>query len=354
MKYYYKAAWAVIGGISSPSDVERAVLVSGTDFTFSLVRNAEVDLTEIDNNQAIARLLVKSIVGQRGSAPFRDAIAIEASEIKEERKQKAESNPILVYEAEGDLPVQMDRHHREQDGIIIGFDLIDKAEVRQLHKPKIEAMKMAVAFEGGSTSRFTELGDGIHLVTDDGKSVFSFTASASGRTTVFTSNPLSDQGVQNVGNRYHTLLSMDDLTSVERLFSQMAVQGADQLKTFLSGWAALEILIAKAFKRYEQEFLSPFTQIGQESMRERFLARIKDVMKDKYRLSDKFVAVSAVLFRDASREDFQRDYQTFRDLKERRDSISHGDPFEENSLPIQQVDALLRKYCLAYIATQST
>ncbi|AOV17634.1 hypothetical protein BJI67_11700 [Acidihalobacter aeolianus] len=134
----------------------------------------------------------------------------------------------------------------------------------------------------------------------------------------------------------------------------MAVQGADQLKTFLSGWAALEILIAKAFKRYEQEFLSPFTQIGQESMRERFLARIKDVMKDKYRLSDKFVAVSAVLFRDASREDFQRDYQTFRDLKERRDSISHGDPFEENSLPIQQVDALLRKYCLAYIATQST
>jgi hypothetical protein len=60
--------------------------------------------------------------------------------------------------------------------------------------------------------------------------------------------------------------------------------------------AALGALIAKSFKTYEQAFLSPFTNADQPTLRERFLSRIKGVMKYKYRLKDKFIADTAVLF----------------------------------------------------------
>ena len=108
---------------------------------------------------------------------------------------------------------------------------------------------------------------------------------------------------------------MPDLDSVERLFSQMTDRGADRLKIFLSGWTALEILIAKSFKAYESEFLLPFTNAEQPSLRERFLGRVKDVMKDKYRLADKFIAVTAVLFPSMSTEDVSKLYDEFEKLK---------------------------------------
>ncbi len=162
---------------------------------------------------------------------------------------------------------------------------------------------------------------------------------------------MSDEAAKRISARYVALNGADGLDSVERLFSQMAEYGTDRLKAFLSGWAALEILIAKSFKSFEQVFLSPFTKAEQPTLRERFLGRIKGVMKDKYRLTDKFIAVTAVLFPGATDEDVHQDYEKFVKLKELRDSIFHGDPFSEKDLPVQELATLLRKYVLARIAT---
>ena len=107
----------------------------------------------------------------------------------------------------------------------------------------------------------------------------------------------------------------------------MADVGTDRLKAFLSGWTALEILIGKAFNTYEQVFLSPLKNAGQATLRDRFLDRIKVVMKDKYRLTDKFVVVAAVLFPAIPDIELEGDYETFCRLKKLRDSISHGDEF---------------------------
>jgi len=72
-------------------------------------------------------------------------------------------------------------------------------------------------------------------------------------------------------------------------------------------------------------------------------------MKDKYRLTDKFVAVAAVLFPDVPDDEVQEDYKKFCRLKKLRDSIFHGDAFSEKDLPVQELAALLRKYVLAHI-----
>ena len=150
------------------------------------------------------------------------------------------------------------------------------------------------------------------------------------------------------------LQQSNDVGAVQRLFSVMADVGTDRLKAFLSGWAALEILIGKAFKTYEQDFLSPLKNAGQATLRDRFLGRIKEVMNDKYRLTDKFVVVAAVLFPAAPERELDEDLKTFCRLKNLRDSIAHGDEFSEKALPIHEVAALLRKYVIAHVEPPAT
>jgi hypothetical protein len=133
----------------------------------------------------------------------------------------------------------------------------------------------------------------------------------------------------------------------------MTHYGPDRLKAFVSGWTALEILIEKSFKTYEQIFLSPLTNAEQPTLRERFLGRITDVMKDKYRLTDKFLAVAAVLFPAVADAEVQEDYKKFCRLKGLRDSIFHGDEFSERDLPVHELAELLRKYLVAYIEMPS-
>ena len=76
-------------------------------------------------------------------------------------------------------------------------------------------------------------------------------------------------------------------------------------------------------------------------------------MRDKYRLTDKFVAVAAVLFPAVHDAELQEDYAQFCRFKKLRDSIYHGDEFSESNLPVHELTTLLRKYVLARIVTSS-
>lgn len=282
---------------------------------------------------------------------FQTALAVEVKEIKAERKKKVGAQAVLLFQAQGEIEASVKEPLREHDTFIVTFDAIEKNRVRHLHQSAIEAMKVAVAFESDAPSRFAYLTDGTYLLSGTRKPIYSISFSMSAEASVST--PLSEEAATRIGARYAALNQEKDFDSIERLFSQMADHGTDRLKAFLSGWAALEILIAKSFKRYEQEFLYPFTDAEQPTLRERFLARIKDVMKDKYRLTDKFIAVTAVLFPNIEDAEAERYYSSFRKLKEYRDSIFHGDQFSENHLPVNEIAALLRKYVVARIATPS-
>jgi hypothetical protein len=291
--------------------------------------------------------MLKGMVGQRRTADLPIALEAEIEEIKAERKKKTGTQAVLVVEAHGEIDATINAPILEHEGFVITFDAVDKQAVRQAHQPEIEAMKLAVAFESEVPSRFAALSEGTYLTDEAGRIVYSINFSASCEASVSTN--LSAEGQVRISARYTMLQQANDVDSVQRLFSQMADYGTDRLKEFLSGWAALEILIAKSFKTYEQVFLSPLTNAGQPMLRERFLGRIKDVMKDKYKLTDKFIAVAAVLFPNVPEAEVLEDRTKFCHLKELRDSILHGDEFSEKDLPVHDLAILLRKYILAHI-----
>jgi len=349
VKYSYTASWAVIGSLSLPGESTSKVLARTKDSEFVLTRDPDVFLAKADEASAIARLMLKGFLGKATSHDFETALTLEIEEIKAERKNRIGGKSVLVFNAQGEIDVSFHKPMREHDRFILTFDAYKKNSVIAQYKSDIDAMKLAIALESDSLSHFASLSDGMYLHGDSNKPIYSFSFTAGGVLATFGKFP--KDAPKRITEHYSALkINRKNLDSVQRLFGQMADYEIDKLKAFLSGWAALEILISKSFINFEQAFLSSFVNAEQPTLRERFLERIKVVMKDKYRLHDKFMAVTVILFPDLDECEVAKTCQKFHELKELRDSIFHGKQFIEEDLPVDEIALLLRKYIAAYIA----
>ena len=72
----------------------------------------------------------------------------------------------------------------------------------------------------------------------------------------------------------------------------------------------------------------------------KFVERIREVMKDKYGLSNKFALLSLELDGDAA----EVDVADFQRIKAIRDRLIHGEDVPLDILPTRDVRRLLRKY----------
>jgi Mn-dependent DtxR family transcriptional regulator len=79
--------------------------------------------------------------------------------------------------------------------------------------------------------------------------------------------------------------------------------------------------------------------------KERYLERIHEVMRDKYRLLDKFVVICAEL----DPAEIDRNVQIFEHGKKLRDEFSHGEFVDEDTLPLKDVQGLLRKFVRLHV-----
>jgi hypothetical protein len=138
-----------------------------------------------------------------------------------------------------------------------------------------------------------------------------------------------------------------EIRSVNRLYRTMAATRSDRLRAYLFGWTALEILVAKAFNAYEAEFFSSAGNGWQRTLREGFIDSVRKTLESRYRWSDRFSAVTAVLFSDLAEEEVRDRLRSFGRLKKLRDAISHGQDFVESELPVEELEKLLRMYLFA-------
>lgn len=336
MQYYYKAAWTISGGINLPKDSQPIELYRSEQCRFVLTNSPDILLVDVDRGAAVGRLMLK---GFAGHTDFAVAVKAEIDEIKAERAKSIGTQTTLIIEANGEIDATINRAFKEHKDFIVTFDAVNKQAVAQMHQSEIQAMKLAVALENDAPSRFAALAEGTYLTNEAGKIVYSinFTMSCD----MSLSRGISTDSADRISERYAMLQTMSDLKSVGRLFSQMSDYGTDRRKVFLSGWAALERLIEKAFKSHKHKV--------DQSIKQRFVTYSKDVENGNYKPADKFLAVASVLFPD----DFEGDIKQFSILKELRDSISHGHEVTESTLPIHKLDKLLRKYILAHISMQS-
>ena len=133
-----------------------------------------------------------------------------------------------------------------------------------------------------------------------------------------------------------------------RLFADMAIYGREPFRVFNSGWSALEILINKTFREYEERFFSALQVPHQAELAAIYLDSVRKKMEGKHSLMDRFTMVSAVLLPEQSKEAALADVAAFKEIKQLRDTVAHGSAFDEANMPVSQLSDLLMKYLAAH------
>lgn len=310
-----------------PTAGERIVLTSTVDDYCSIV----------DRGRAIGIGMLKAFVGKHDGAAFEGDLQEEVARIQKRREDRFDSGPFLVFEFSGQTSANLSNPSVSLDEFRVVFDAVDKETLRAQHESRIHTVLVSLALVVGRGFRANAVTSGVYLV--EGEHVV-HSLSSSDSVKVVESSPLDETSVNQMAEYMHLIAQSPDLGRVYRLLTQAITETEDKLRAFLSSWAALEVFINKLFKIYEDTFIERHT--SDTTLAETFFNRIRDVMKSKYRMVDKFIAISSMLETDSL--EAQRDLGNLVSAKDVRDDFIHGAHIDENDLPTQVVLSLLQKY----------
>lgn len=348
MTYTHLRAWRVVGGIGMPPNSDKITLASGEGWSYSLTNNIDAVYAISDRGMALGHLALQGIFGPAKVGTLEERLAAAIEEIQQARREKTGCYPLLLFMGNGCADVTIGKSAQQRDYYILTFDAYDKAAIRQEHIQQHRAMQLSLALESKTRIRFDEVSAGTYCTNAEGHTVYSLTFSGNAELTV--SSPLAAEIPEAIARRFAILSKCSDLASSVRLYADMATYGREPFRVFISGWTALEILIQKTFKDYEERFFSTLAIPHQPEMAAKFLARMRQTMSNKHNLLDRFTLVSAVLLPSQETGEAEADLATFKRIKVQRDEIAHGAAFEESFLPVDELSGLLMKYLAAHAA----
>jgi len=339
MKYKFISAHKIIG-FSPPAEGKEKVIATYPEMRSEAILTYDLDdhLFHVDRARAVGLMMLKGFVGQVGEGSFGDRLERELAEIRETRKKDIGSGVFLVYKSEGEVDSWNPRNSKELEGFTIAFEGTPKGPIRQVHQTQINGVLTSFALGSDNVCGVEKIADGIYFIDNAGKPAYSVDFKVSGSATVSTSLKL---GVVEYVEKYAKVLSgHPELVDSARLLLQSLSDESDRLLSFLSIWSGLEIFVNKVFRSYEVTMFPKDEKKTSNAVPEPVVKRIREVMKDKYRIVDKFSMVSSLLAPDDAKADLAK----IKIIKDIRDKLMHGGELELKALPIQDTQVLLRKY----------
>jgi len=299
---------------------------------------------EADRYTAIANTMLNAFFRQPGPASFDERLTSELKEIRESRKREFGRGPYLVLIKEDEVEQFTPPHTHETEDFVIWLNGAPKEPLRQASETQILAALAALMVAAEDVSGFDKVSDAIIFLRRDGKPIYSYTARLTGNPSILRTIPA--EAIESVSDWYRTITRHQELERVHRLLVSSLQTERDTLRAFLDAWAAMEILINKTFKTYEGRFFRELDEGAHLDAQRQYLGHIRTVMKDKYRLVDKFAVVAPQL----DPENADEDVRHFTRAKQTRDKISHGQDINEASLPVRTVQELARRYLRLHLA----
>jgi hypothetical protein len=303
-------------------------------------------------HRACGRLALNVLVGGTPGDEPSDKLANAMKQVKEERArqrpQQTSKSAILIVEVEKDIGEISLRARQDFDDCSLCLDAISDSGLERdaLNVTSIAVSGLAIVLGFERLPNFRRL-DRSFILLEDNSDKPIFVIKLTGSANMYTTGPLemtaAEQSVKFIGR-----LDAPQFASIARLLSEALDEASNNLRAFISAWTALEIFVAKVFTDYERAHLDKLRSTGSLTIG-KFVARIEDVMRDKYRLTDKFTAIASAIGGDKSEDDVRE----FKDLKRTRDDFFHGDR-EVDELPTHKVIALLVKYLRFHIEEFST
>ena len=346
MDYRYTAIYS-IKGVTLPSAEEDKDLVADSTQGLRAILTSQPDsyAFEGDRSLAVSNLMLQALFrAEPTSDEFKQRVAEAVEEIRLSRTKQFGGNPFLVVIGEGEVTLFNPSHEREAGDFIVCFDGINKDIIRDKYNKAIAAIITSLTSEADNIIGIKKAADSVVFFQEGGKPVYSYSASV-GAAKAYVSTKLTMERMEAIEKLYRLFVADTTLQRVQRLLKTSLENEEDPLRSFLAAWSAFEILVNKIFSTYENKFFSAFLEEEYPEARKKYLERIRNVMKDKYRLADKFAAIGFQLSPDTADEDLK----TVRQVKDIRDELFHGGSVDEANLPVNPIRDLASKYLRLHI-----
>lgn len=347
MEFRYLSAYRV-QGITHKLDDPDIVLVDRTDLRTKAVLTGNLDpyIFLLDRQTALAVAMLSGMFGgSKGKGTdFNQRLQQEIEEIRKARRTNASNDGIVVIEISGECEATVKDSKRELDDFIICFDAINKDHVREQCRSTVTALLSSLCIATSQGYEIERIIDGPYLINEEGKVVHSFSPSF-GAANLYVSRPITSEVIDATTHYFERLQAQKDLRDVARLFAQSLDRKTDGLRTFISAWAAMEILVNRVFREYEKTFVGDILSTSPTHGASRYFRRITEVMKDKYTLVDKFGVIASLL----SGETSDTDVELFKHVKKVRDDLFHGYNVQETAFPNYELRSLLTKYFRSHV-----
>jgi hypothetical protein len=340
MRYTFLSAYCV-QGITHPNGEADIVLFEdqAKGIRVLLTADAVRHLHILNRHSALLSMMLQGMVGKPLATEFPISLVAETETVEHQRRDLISSDPVVIVEIIGDIEAQVPPNAREVLDFLLCFDAYDKKVLKTRLQSEVSAVLTALRTGTGTQLEFRHICDGSYLRTDDGKVVHSASAEV-GNPYIYVSRRLTQEQQAQVGADISLVLKAGSLERVMRLHTQSLNKATDNYRAFVAAWSALEILIGKLFPTYQSLLTSELRAINQSPGLHAYLDRIAEVMGGKHNLKDKFAVLSVYLDDDRTEDEVR----IFRDLKDVRDRLSHGEEIEESSLPTRDVQRLFDKY----------
>jgi len=337
LKFVFTSIREIIG-ITAPETGD-AILINDSGTWACLTCDPTRYRKELDEGAAIATMLLRGLVGGGPEGSFTERLEKEIAGIVEERNARSKPHNYLVLRLEGEMPDWESRTEREIDQFVIRLNGAPKLGIRDRFKVELASIVVAISQRTGRPVQLMPHADGLVFFRGDGKKIYAKELIA-GTPSIFVSSPWNAADQTLLQADFLALRELTTLIRVHQLFAASLEQTHDRLRAFLSGWSALEIFVNKVFSLYETVFLGGLTSDTDPKAKEWYVGRIREVMKDKYRLRDRFALIAASLVpceADADVDDFVA-------AKKTRDALAHGMEVPDSDLPVEVVHKVLGKY----------
>lgn len=339
MRYKYVEAYAIKGLVGPP---EEKLIIKDKNFTAYLVSNPDQRLTEIDKQMAIANLMLDYIFTGRPNGKLEELIEGLIHEIRKERSKN--KNGYLIIEIWEELQEFKPSAERKVGELHIALDVLDKDSVRNQNKDDIKTALSTLALISNKIIGAEKVTDGLIIYNEKDEIIFPFTFKG-GFASAYVSSPLDNSAIKDISKLFNQLKRHKELERVTELLVSSLKSSHDSLRAFLACSIGLEIFVNKLFPSFEIDFFKEINQGDHPEIRGKYLDRIRTVMKDKYKISDKFSIISLRL----SPTTVDNDAIIFMRVKQQRDLLVHGQNITDQELDVENAQRLLTAYLKLYL-----
>lgn len=328
-----------VRGISPGSAEPAREVINAPDLSFSafLTQDLEDRSALAWKRVAIANGVLNGIFRAEGG-DLEDRVEAEVTKELERARARFGSGPFLVFTREGEVDDFECAAESSRNKFDVGIDGPIPHEFGDMSAQLVKDALTALSIEIPAVTGFDEVTGGVTYFREDKRPFFAFRITMGAR--VEALERVDYESWSNLERATKKVSEDDTLVRVHRLLSHSLEQDGDRLRAFLSAWFGLEVLVGKIFPAYEKTFFAHISTRRQAGNAPHHVHRIREVMKDKYRLTDKFSMIATELAEDS----VDADLATFRRCKGVRDKLLHGQDVRDSGFPVAETSRLLRRY----------